>query len=124
MFLKRRFEAQWMRGHETRSTPQGDELVLLGNSLGGWLAMRFAIDHPERVQRLLLLNAGGASWAQVDKETLFPKTREQQRAKNRAILGTKAPSVPDFLLDQMIERMRDSRLESLWADVQEGQYLE
>ena len=103
---------------------QGDQLILLGNSLGGFLAMRFAIDHPERVQRLLLLNSGGASWAQVDEEVLFPKTREQQRAKNRAILGTKAPSVPDFLLDQMIERMRDPRFQSLWIDLQEVHYLD
>ncbi|MFC3962252.1 alpha/beta fold hydrolase [Nocardia jiangsuensis] len=31
-----------------------------GESLGGWVAARFAIDHPERVHRLVLNTAGGS----------------------------------------------------------------
>ena len=103
---------------------QGDQLILLGNSLGGWLAVRFALNHPTRVQRLLLLNAGGASWAQLDEGLLLPKTRDLQRAKNRALIGVKAPSVPDFLLDQLIEHGRDPRLRSLWIDLEQGHYLD
>lgn len=35
-----------------------DEVALAGNSLGGAIAWRFAVSHPKRVRKLLLLNAG------------------------------------------------------------------
>src|SRR5438270_13126167 len=34
-------------------------VTLVGNSLGGWIATRFAVEHPERVNRLYLLNGAG-----------------------------------------------------------------
>lgn len=36
-----------------------DRVNLLGQSFGGWLALKYAIAAPERVQRLALLSAGG-----------------------------------------------------------------
>lgn len=36
-----------------------NEFVLGGNSLGGWMTWRYALDHPERVSALLLLDAWG-----------------------------------------------------------------
>ena len=40
---------------------------LSGESLGGWVAARAAIDHPERVERLVLNTAGGS---QADPEVM------------------------------------------------------
>ena len=36
-----------------------DRVNLLGQSFGGWLALKYALAAPERVQRLVLLSAGG-----------------------------------------------------------------
>lgn len=36
-----------------------DTFHMAGNSFGGFLAWRFAVQHPERVQRLVLLNSSG-----------------------------------------------------------------
>lgn len=36
-----------------------DTFHLAGNSFGGFLAWRFAVDHPERVSKLVLLNSSG-----------------------------------------------------------------
>ena len=36
-----------------------DHFILGGNSMGGWVAWRYAIDHPERVDALILLDAAG-----------------------------------------------------------------
>ena len=38
---------------------QLDRVSLVGMSFGGWLALRYAVDAPERVQQLVLLSAGG-----------------------------------------------------------------
>lgn len=37
-----------------------DRVVLVGISLGGWVATQFAIDHPERVAALILATPGGS----------------------------------------------------------------
>lgn len=36
-----------------------DHFILGGNSMGGWVAWRYAVDHPERISALLLLDAAG-----------------------------------------------------------------
>ncbi|MEV7970944.1 alpha/beta hydrolase [Sphaerisporangium sp. NPDC088356] len=38
-----------------------DRAHLSGESLGGWVAAQFAVDHPDRVNRLILNTAGGLS---------------------------------------------------------------
>jgi 2-hydroxy-6-oxonona-2,4-dienedioate hydrolase len=37
----------------------GRPVTLTGISLGGWMAVRLALEHPERVSRLALIDAGG-----------------------------------------------------------------
>jgi pimeloyl-ACP methyl ester carboxylesterase len=37
----------------------GRPVTLAGLSLGGWMAVRMALDHPERICRLALIDAGG-----------------------------------------------------------------
>ena len=45
----------------------GDEkCILLGASLGGAVAIDFAVSHPECVDKLILMDAGGESYAQPD----------------------------------------------------------
>lgn len=36
-----------------------DHFILGGNSMGGWVAWRYALDHPDRIDALLLLDAAG-----------------------------------------------------------------
>lgn len=44
-----------------------DHFILGGNSMGGWVAWRYAVDHPERVDALLLLDAAGMPLRRGDK---------------------------------------------------------
>lgn len=37
-----------------------ERFVLAGNSMGGWIAMGYAMAHPERLEGLVLVDAGGA----------------------------------------------------------------
>ena len=39
-------------------THQLDEIILMGHSMGGKTAMQFAVDHPEKVSRLIVADIG------------------------------------------------------------------
>jgi 2-hydroxy-6-oxonona-2,4-dienedioate hydrolase len=47
-----------------------DKAHISGESLGGWVAARFAIDYPERIERLVLNTAGGSQADPVVMERL------------------------------------------------------
>lgn len=44
-------------GHLDRMVPDGTPVVMVGESFGGALAMRFALAHPGRVRELVILNS-------------------------------------------------------------------
>jgi pimeloyl-ACP methyl ester carboxylesterase len=93
----------------------------LGYSLGGGVAFRFAVQHPEMVRRLALLSVG------LSPDAFYPEMRPQQGAISAAIAdamkGTPmyesyvavAPDPDEFpqLLDRMGESMRK---EFDWSD--------
>ncbi len=39
--------------------------TLVGNSLGGWIALDFALQHPEMVDKVVLVGAAGIPWQQT-----------------------------------------------------------
>jgi pimeloyl-ACP methyl ester carboxylesterase len=48
----------------------GRPVTLAGLSLGGWMAVRFALRYPERIARLVLIDAGGyrrQNWQRIQK---------------------------------------------------------
>lgn len=78
-------------------------VILLGNSLGGWIATQFAAIHPERVEHLFLLDSAGLR----REETVSPYAIDRasaQRAMDR-IWGYHIP-LPNFLLDAVVRTSR------------------
>lgn len=62
--------------------------TLVGNSLGGWVAMDFTLAHPEKVDRLVLVDSAGLSQQRYGGE---PLTRERLLGLNPStIAGEKA----------------------------------
>jgi pimeloyl-ACP methyl ester carboxylesterase len=84
---------------------RGERAILVGNSLGAWVAMLYAHEHPERVERLVAVN-GGAIREDNPQVNLFPTTREEARATMKALMGPATPPVPDFVLDDVIRWAR------------------
>lgn len=58
--------------------------TLVGNSLGGWIAAAFALAHPDKVEKLVLVDAAGYSPKRTGLPTL---TREQLAPLNAATLA-------------------------------------
>ena len=81
-----------------------ERAVLVGNSLGGAVAIRYAATHPGRVTRLFLLNSAGL----LDEipPMLEPETRETARELVHSVFGPEAPA-PRFLLNDLIREARD-----------------
>jgi pimeloyl-ACP methyl ester carboxylesterase len=61
-------------------------LALVGNSLGGALALRYALDHPSRVRALVLISPAGAQMTPVEWQALLDHFRLETNADARKLL--------------------------------------
>lgn len=75
------------------------QVTLVGNSLGGWIATRFAVAYPERVDRLYLLNSAGLRREQMNSPYAIDRAAAQRSANH--MLGYPLP-LPGFILDALV----------------------
>ncbi len=81
------------------------DFTLVGNSLGGWLAMLYTLQHPDRVKNLVLEAAGGLS---LPFETpIIAHDREEAVTILRAVHGPKYVA-EDWVIDSLLQRAVDS----------------
>jgi len=108
---------------EVRASLDIDVLHLAGNSRGGRISLVYAVDHPERLLSLSLLNATGAPWPEPDPDAepeeepviyqLMANPMVAQSLKNflpRSFLEEgirNAFSDQDKVTDAMIDRYHD-----------------
>lgn len=111
----------------------GSGVTLVGYSMGGRLAMHYALKNPERVQKLILLSTnpgeGGEEriakdeqWAQcLEKEGMDPfldKWYAQEMFKDLKINKERRRHDPQMLA-QMLRKFSPARLPNLWPKLQE-----
>ena len=86
-----------------------ERATLVGNSMGGWIATAFTAAFPDRVDKLVLVDAAGyAPPKELDMRTLFalnPTTREGMRVLTAKVFYNKA-----FQTDDMIDAAIAARL--------------
>ena len=84
-----------------------DRATLVGNSLGGWIAADYTMAHPERVEKLVLVDSAGYSFANGP----IKPTREMMEGLNpNTIAGAKIVlsaifASPSFSTDANAERL-------------------
>ncbi|MDY7094723.1 MAG: alpha/beta hydrolase [Acidobacteriota bacterium] len=93
----------WLQAHGvTEGQPAP---ILVGNSMGAWVAMLAALHHPAAVSRVVAIN-GGPLRADTGELSLLPKDREEARRLMAALRGPDAPPTPDAVLDDLVRRAK------------------
>ncbi len=104
--------ADLVAGVETvaAAEPRGTRLTLVGNSLGGYLALVYALRHPERVEQVVLVNGGAIRAAPGVEISLLPRNRDEARAALDALTAPETPRAAGFVLDDLVRRAPGSPL--------------
>ena len=97
--------------------------VLVGNSMGGWVAMRYALAYPGRVSRLVLVDSSGI-YADLGGITLLPKNRDEAAALLEAIGAGNEPLPAGFVLDDLIEKIGEGATPRVVAGLKAEDFLE
>ncbi len=82
-----------------RESP-GAPVILIGNSMGGWVSILYASEHSQRVSHLVLEDASGMAW-DISHVPAFPKNRDEAMKLLRMVHGPDVP-IPDYMVDAMI----------------------
>jgi pimeloyl-ACP methyl ester carboxylesterase len=95
-----------------------EEFALVGHSMGGWLAANFAIDHTERVKRLVLGAPLGLKVDEHPTQDMFTIPGDEVPSYLAADLSVfeghvPMPPTPEFLADRYRELTSSARV--LWA---------
>jgi len=97
-------------------------ITLLGNSMGGWIAMLYTLAHPTRVERLILESSGGLALSLASP--VVATNRDEAMVILRNVHGPhyqpqewvidallqRATSSPMLRVSEMIEHLVDARL--------------
>jgi abhydrolase domain-containing protein 6 len=75
-------------------------VVLVGNSLGGWIAFLLAMERPDQVERIVAVN-GGPLRHENPTVNLFPTNREEARQTMEALMGSSVDQIPGTVLDDI-----------------------
>ena len=89
-----------------------DAAIIVGNSLGAWVALLYAVDHPDRVARLILVN-GGAIRGDRPDVSLTPRTREEAARVMSELTDPASARVPGYVLDDVVREAQTGALARL-----------
>jgi len=93
---------------ETTDAP----VTLVGHSLGAWIASLYAVAHPSRVSRLVLVN-GGPLRGDRDDLTLMPANRAEAARILAQLTDPGSAQMPGFVLDDIVREARSGGIARL-----------
>ena len=81
---------------------------MVGNSLGGWIAIEFATQHPEMVDKLVLVDSAGLPWGQAPAAPLNPASLAETRTLLESLFYDKKSVTDPFVLQVFSQHMRNN----------------
>lgn len=102
----------WLQAHAVQ--PDGPPPILVGNSMGAWLATLVAQRHPAWVSRVVVVN-GGPLRADSGELDLLPADREEARQLMAALRDPGSPPTPDPVLDDLVRRAPKGQVSRMFA---------
>jgi pimeloyl-ACP methyl ester carboxylesterase len=81
-----------------------EQVDLVGWSMGGWVALKLAAEHPEKVRTLTLVDSAGFTFNAPDPKVLRPQTRHELE-KMAALFSPKSGSIPAFYARDILRVM-------------------
>lgn len=91
--------------------------ILVGNSMGAWLATLYAHRNPERVERIVLVNGGALASQPPEGLSLTPVDREQARRTMAALRDPASPALPDYVLDDIVQEAAKGPIGRMMQDL-------
>lgn len=82
------------------------QVNLGGWSMGGWITQRIAIDHPDRVQKLMLFDSAGLAVKPDWNTALFTPTSAGELAQLDDLLMPNPPRIPAFVAADILRGSR------------------
>ena len=82
-----------------------EKASLVGNSMGGWVTGLFAIKYPNKVEKIVLVDAAGLTPKVVNYDQIYQlntSTRDEVRANLKLIFANQAYSNNEALIDQFM----------------------
>lgn len=77
-----------------------------GWSMGGWVALELALEDPERIRRLVLMNSAGISFHTTLTPDLFEPRTVYELKRMEEILTSQPRSLPGFFQQDILRVMR------------------
>lgn len=105
------------------STSFAKPFALVGNSLGGAVAIEYSLRHPSRVKRLVLVNSAGMPY-HPEKRTFIPETIADTRDTMRRVMGPDEMVPPDFVLQDIKDSIHAGATPRLWDSMIETDFLD
>jgi pimeloyl-ACP methyl ester carboxylesterase len=80
-----------------------------GWSMGGWVSLKLAVDHPEIVNRLVVFDAAGIDYARSYPDTVFHPTNADELNRLAHLLEPGGKPLPSFVVKDALRKFADEQ---------------
>jgi len=84
------------------------QATLVGSSLGGWIALEFAVRHPDMVDRLVLVGSAGLPWLHPAPVDFNPTSLAATRARMEALVHDKKRVTEPIVRQVFADHLRNN----------------